>query len=578
MSKLAPASPAQQAVAPSLLFGLMLVLAVTCAPLIAFSQTPSSTLYNQLAAVFGWGWVLWLGARQVRGLQLDGGSAALALLLAAPFVSAVWNGLPLSLALESGTLLLAALLVYLAGSGLREELRVDAFTWLCWGLLLAGLLSFIVSLAQVFMPDWTNGWLIARSGLPGRAIGNMRQPNHLASLMMWASVAAVYLGDQGRLGRWSAAALPLLLFGFVFTIVLSASRTGMGSVALLVIWGAIDNSLKRSARIALVCTALMVGLSWWGMEQWAHAGHVFGAQTRLETEGAGSKSRLAILANAWELVKSNPWTGVGWGEFNLAWTMTPFPGRPVAFFDHTHDLLMQLAVELGLPLAALITGLLLWALWRALDAGIQAAGPEVVMRRSAVMVVLTIGVHSLLEYPLWYAYFLLPCAYAMGLAAPRGRAVGAAWTPGLLEILGAVLIAGSLYAVWDYSRVVAIYAPPEHAQSLADRIKAGQQSSFFSAQADYAAATSLPDNPLALDAAKRTAHNLIDVRLMIDWAEALHAAGDDERARYVAARLREFHYPQGDEWLVPCKLLAGDADRPFQCDPPKREFSWREMR
>ena len=565
--------------APMPLFaGLAVVLAVAFAPLVAYSQTPSSTLYNQLAAVFGWGWALWFGARQMRGLRLDAGALALLLLLAAPFVSVIWNGLPLALALESGALLLAALLVYQAGAGLQEEFRVNAFTWLCWGLLVAGLLSLIVSLAQVFAPDWTNGWLLARSGLPGRAIGNMRQPNHLASLMMWACVAAAYLGDQRRLGRFSTFLMPVLLFGLVFTIVLSASRTGMMSIALLVLWGLLDRSLTRGTRIALIATPLMLGVSWWLMSQWASAGHTFGAETRLESEGAGSPARLAILANAWELVKRNPWTGVGWGEFNLAWTMTPFPGRPVAFFDHSHNLLMQLAVELGLPLATLITALLLWSLWRALREGLRAEGPEAVMRRSAVMVVLAIGVHSLLEYPLWYAYFLLPCAFAMGLAVPRGKAFVSSHAPALLEILGSVLIAGSLYAVWDYSRVVAIYAPPTGAPSLVDRVRAGQHSTFFSTQADYAAATSLPDNPYALDAARRTAHNLIDVRLMMDWAEALHQAGDDERARYVAARLREFHYPQGDEWFAPCKLLAEGAARPFQCDLPKREFNWREMR
>ncbi len=582
MPQLAPTPTTTPVAAPASIIGtwqgLAVVLAVAVAPLIAFSQTPSTTLYNQLAAVFGWGWVLWLGARQMRGLQLDGGTAAVLLLLAAPFASVVFNDLPLSLALESAALLLAALLVYQAGAALREEFRISAFTWLCWGLLVAGLLSLVVSLAQVFAPEWTNGWLIARSGLPGRAIGNMRQPNHLASLMMWACVAAAYLGDQRRLGRFSAFLMPGLLFAFVFTIVLSASRTGMMSLALLVLWGLFDRSLKRGTRIALILTPLMLGVSWWLMSHWASAGHTFGAETRLESEGAGSPARLAILSNAWELVKRNPWTGVGWGEFNLAWTMTPFPGRPVAFFDHSHNLLMQLAVELGLPLAGLVTALLLWALLRAVHGAWGLRGPEAVMRRSAVMVVLSIGLHSLLEYPLWYAYFLLPCAFAMGLAAPRGKVFLASKAPAVLETLGAVLIAGSLYAVWDYSRVVAIYAPPAGASSLIDRVLAGQRSTFFSAQADYAAATSLPDNPYALDAAKRTSHNLIDVRLMIDWAEALHQSGDDERARYVAARLREFHYPQGDEWFAPCKLLAADAPRPFQCDAPAREFNWREMR
>ena len=61
-----------------------------------------------------------------------------------------------------------------------------------------------------------------------------------------------------------------------------------------------------------------------------------------------SGSRFGIWANTLALIRMHPWTGVGLGEFNLAWSLTPFPGRPIAFFDHTHNLVLQFAVELGL--------------------------------------------------------------------------------------------------------------------------------------------------------------------------------------------------------------------------------------
>ena len=77
----------------------------------------------------------------------------------------------------------------------------------------------------------------------------------------------------------------------------------------------------------------------------------FGGGARLG-EGDISSSRFGIWRNTLALIRAHPWLGVGFGEFNFAWTLTPFPGRPVAFFDHTHNLPLQLAVELGLPLAA----------------------------------------------------------------------------------------------------------------------------------------------------------------------------------------------------------------------------------
>ena len=45
--------------------------------------------------------------------------------------------------------------------------------------------------------------------------------------------------------------------------------------------------------------------------------------------------------------------------------MTPFPGRPVAFFDHSYNLPLQLAVESGLPLAGAVLAGVAWAGWRA---------------------------------------------------------------------------------------------------------------------------------------------------------------------------------------------------------------------
>ncbi|MDP0880904.1 Wzy polymerase domain-containing protein, partial [Klebsiella variicola] len=78
------------------------------------------------------------------------------------------------------------------------------------------------------------------------------------------------------------------------------------------------------------------------------------------------------------------------------------------------------------------------------------------------MIVLTIGLHSLLEYPLWYAYFLLPTCFALGLGLPAGAEVRPAG-PGPWPWLGALLIAGSAFAVWDYQRIVVIYAPSDDA-------------------------------------------------------------------------------------------------------------------
>lgn len=549
--------------------------AVALPTLLAFNQTPAATLYNQLLALAGWGAALWLWARSTTGWPAglkSPAALALALLLIAPMVSVVWRQLPASVGLSATAILGAALAVLLVAQGLPRELRSHAAEALCWGLLLAGLLNIGVSLAQVFLPGLADGNFIARSGIPGRAVSNLRQPNHLASLMMWASVAAVFITEK----RGWRQALPALLFACVFAVVLSASRTGFIGVGMLAVWGIVDRQLSRSARLSLLATPLMLGVSWWLMSLWAAEGaHAFGAASRL-SEGAGSPSRLAILRDAWALTLANPLFGVGWGEFNFAWSLSPFPTRPIAFFDHTHNLPSQLAVELGLPWAGAVLGLLGWALFKAWRGAWLARDEEAPLRRAALMIVLTIALHSLLEYPLWYAYFLLPACFAFGLTlpaeAPAKPAGAAPW-----QVLGGLLVAGSVFAVFDYHRVVAIYMSSEDAVPLTERIASGQRSVFFSHQADYAAATSQPPGPQALAAARRTAFNLVDARLLMHWSRSLETTGDPEGARYLADRLREFRNPTGDNWFSSCENAASAPAMP-QCQPASGVVDWRSLR
>ncbi len=572
-----------------------LILAGTLPTLLAYSLSPSTTLLNQLLAVGLWGGVLLTQQVQTRqaGWALLPRSAPGLLAVAAAVLVALLGVSLTALALLPALALLMAGLLVLAGA--RAGASGQGLTLgraFALGLLLAGLGGALVSLVQVFLPDWTDAAWIARSGIAGRAVGNIRQPNHLASLLLWGCIAAVWLSESwGRERPALRALLPLMLWLLLFCVVLSASRTGMWfGVALLVLWGLLDDQLRLQARLSLLITPLLTYASWQFMHWWSAAsGHAFGAEARL-AEGAGSPSRVAILKNSWALLQQHPWRGVGWGDFNFAWTLTPFPDRPVAFFDHCHNLVMQILVEMGWPLGLLMLGGLAWLLWLGLRAAYRARGAVALQRRCALMVVLMIGLHSMLEYPLWYLYFLLPTAFALGLALAvpgeqdlipdqQDLTPSAVVLPRrLLQAAGALMIAGAAFAGWDYLHIVDIYRSGPRMAPLDERIARGQRSLLFSASADYAAATVPAPSRATLDAARRTGHNLIDVRLMIAWAQSLHAVGETDKARYLVQRLREFHSTAAQEWLDECENWPAHALRPFQCDPPQRSYRYEDFR
>lgn len=689
---------------------LLASFAIGVPMLLAFNLPPSSTALNQCAALIGWGaWLVLLTGQGNARLRVPGATglaclqAALALVLAAALVSPLWTALPWSLSLSSAGMIGAAMLAVQVGAvaangGLDWALQplqpvtpvtpvmpvvgrapatrgkvgkgavaavpatssaasvdvslnalgLDAgarvFKAFCTGLVVAGVLSSGVGLVQVFAPSWADGTWIARSYIDGRAVGNMRQPNHLSSLLLWAIVAVVWLGEARVLQRVGAQALAAL---FVLVVVLTASRTGALSMLLLAAWGAFDRRLSRSARGLLIAVPLVYALLWYATGAWADATHhVFGGETRFTTQGDISSSRWGIWANTLQLIAMHPWVGVGFGDFNFAWTLTPFPGRPVAFFDHTHDLVLHFLVELGIPLGSAVVALMAAAVWfglrsawRAARAASTGAGPSSssTLRQAAFMMVLLILLHSLLEYPLWYAYFLLPAAFAFGIClgsptgdgdgvaaatatsaaavagsarhgasaqqavvgrgasgpsaarasaaqAPTARATAAQAPSGrplsgrVLTVGAVALLAVGMLVVADYLRVVVIFAPPANATPLAQRIAEGRHSIFFAYHADYADATTATHPADVLPAFRAASHFLLDGRLLQAWAIALNEAGETDRARYVAQRLREFHKAGSAEFFAPCEAppVAGEP-LPFQCLAPTRPLRYEDF-
>ncbi|KNZ33392.1 MAG: hypothetical protein AD742_06835 [Methylibium sp. NZG] len=595
--------------------------AITLPTLLAHNLAPSATFFNQAIALSGWGlWLVVLAAAVLeRPMPLLGSPGlkallvALALLLLAALASPLWTSQPWALAMSAAGLLCAAALAAWVGASLQTAgLGAPAFRAFCIALLVAGVLSSLIALIQVYAPQWADGDWIARSGTPGRAVGNLRQPNHLCSLLLWGVVAVVWLSEVKALRRGVAAGIAVVL---MFAVVLTSSRSGVVGAVLLALWGALDRRLPGRVRIALLLAPVAYALLWAGAAALAHAGEqVFLGEKRFSGAGDISSSRFGIWANTLALIGAHPWVGVGFGEFNFAWTLTPFPGRPVAFFDHAHNLPLHLAAELGLPLAALVLGLLGWALWGAWRAGWPGRGAATAAPhlRAAFVMVLMILLHSLLEYPLWYAYFLLPAAFVLGLGLGRAPDAGGRATEGetigsggsssiassgsgitsgtgtramarLPQVAAAMVMLAALVSVWDYWRVVVIFSPPENAEPLAQRIADGQRSWFFSHHGDYAAVTTAQSAAEAAAGLAGAPHYLLDARLMMAWARVLHEAGDEQRARHVAQRLKEFRNEQAAAFFERCEPAAMAAmpagtEPPFQCLAPSERLDHRDFR
>ena len=531
------------------------IAAVSITLSIGPTGTPLVAIVHQIAAVLGWGLVLlmapapaptWATLRAVGPLL-----AALALVAMGCLATILSGHLPSPPGAAMLGVILLSGAVALHGASAGTTASEDWFLPFAIALVIAGVLGAFIADIQIFAVHLADNFWIAIPGDAGRATGNIGQPNQFGDVLVWALTGLVALAEHPA--RTHPRALParagmscVMLF-VLLGIVLTGSRTALVSLAMLAAWGLLDRQLERFTRVAL---AVAPGVA-----------IVLGILVRMNTDatlftraaaGADVTSfRLDIWNDTLGMIGAQPWTGVGWGQFNFAWTLTPFASRLAGLVDNAHDLPLQLAAELGIPVAATIFGLLLWSVWRPLQRVRRLAGARGTAARCALMMILVIGFHSLLEYPLWYAYLLFPAAWAWGLLLGAGTAREAS-TPAIAaappsrawRAMGLLMGVAAVSAWADYRIVVPLYAPAQASSPLDERIHDGQASPLFSYLAEYAAVTSVRPTPRMLPVVRRSAHVLLNGPLLYGWANLLQAQGESDKARYLAARLREFGLPE----------------------------------
>lgn len=308
--------------------------------------------------------------------------------------------------------LLWAVVMLILGSSLRHELGLDGLvTPLAYALLGGGLLAAALLGVQLSGAQLGAGIVFQRTGA---GIGNLGQPNHLANYLWLALASAVTLYGQGRVGKRTLAfcALPLLC---------AASLTGSRSVwlyaagfTLLSVWAAWrcqQPALRKTARAALLLLPLTL------LMQWLLAYFNVGGWLSVETSGerffqlvSGTSVRLQLWRTGLTVFADHPWLGAGVGRF--PWESYVLVGAQAdsSYFsaEHAHNLLVHLLAELGI-VAPLLALLLSWRWWQSFVR--QTWSPA---RWWIAAVLLVETVHSQLEYPLWYAFFLGVTALALG--------------------------------------------------------------------------------------------------------------------------------------------------------------------
>jgi O-antigen ligase len=262
-------------------------------------------------------------------------------------------------------------------------------------------------------------------------------------------------------------------------------------LALTFLWGPRDERSMSQLSIWALTSYFLAVLVLPGILEYTSGRPVASLLGRF-SEAPGCNSRLILWSNVLHLIAQKPWFGWGWGELDYAHFITLYPGeRFCDILDNAHNLPLHLAVELGLPLALAFCGACMWLVWRA-----KPWRETNATRQMAWGVLAVIGLHSLLEYPLWYgpfqlavvlAVWMLHTTSATGVSQVRKRPTARI----LSALIATVLIAMCAFAAWDYWRISQIYIAPElrHASYREDTLAKIRNSWLFHEQVQFAELT-----------------------------------------------------------------------------------------
>lgn len=356
--------------------------------------------------------------------------------------------------------LMWAFLLTVLGGHLRRQFGWEKLiTVIAWGILAGGITNIVFVLMQ-----YLHRYGVALPFMPNfSGYGAIGQLNHFGNYIALGLVSLIYLAFKKKLSVPIAvivSALFLVLFAF------SGSRSTWLYLSAFVVlaglfrWVSLKQASTTSAQQVLQSKRLLqlalLLLPLFLVVQWLVAtftnGLVALPNERLMSELSGTTAvggiamRLHIWYESLLLFMQSPWLGIGVGQtrwmsfmnLDAHWSVN-MPGS----YENAHNIFIQLMAEMGVAGALLLlAGMFAWLRgfqWK----NINLEGWWL------LSVLSVIGIHSMLEYPLWYAYFLGLTAFLLGAGdekrkqihfAMAGQAVGRAAMTMLLLVSSVMLI------------------------------------------------------------------------------------------------------------------------------------------
>lgn len=279
-------------------------------------------------------------------------------------------------------------------------------------LIISSIVSIFFALKQWLLLTKGGIWIVDLP-LNGRPFANFAQPNNLATFLCMGLIAVLYLYEKNYFQKFSG----VLLASFVILgIALTQSRTPWVFSFAFVIWWFWKKryfNMRIKTRqlftfigLYVICIVILPDFSsFLGVTSTADA----------ITRATTGYLRIPMWHQMLLAIKNEPLWGYGWNQVSVA-QLIIYPDYPTTeWIEHSHNILLDLLVWNGVPVGIFIIGFLTWWLYQ-LSKLANSLEPFVALAMVGVVLV-----HAMLEYPLEYAFFLLPIGFLLGFVQTKEK-------------------------------------------------------------------------------------------------------------------------------------------------------------
>lgn len=278
-------------------------------------------------------------------------------------------------------------------------------------LLVGAAVSVFIAILQLLRMEAALGIFAVDLGPGMRPFGNLGQPNHLATLTLMGVFAASTLFFQNQLKQWQWV---LLVAFLTLGLVLTQSRTGFLTAFVLgVLFLCYSRRLWRPGSWKFIA-------AWWIfllvlIGSWVPLNEALYLQPARDQLTAEDRPRVIMWKQMIAAIDQSPWVGYGWRQTVVAQKLGANVVEGTLPTDYAHNLFLDVLLWIGIPMGgALILLICYWLL----KAAWTIKNPTEFFLLATVV---PVGIHSLLEFPFAYAYFLFPVGWLLGTLNARQK-------------------------------------------------------------------------------------------------------------------------------------------------------------